>query len=82
MDFEIDCCCFLEALGIVFLIFVALETGLEIDRLSGGKFWALKPLQTFTADLQTAASALTNTEKHSVFYFRSSLASRGRRKAT
>ena len=38
MDFGIDCCRFLEALGAVFLIFVSLETGLNMDGFLG-RFW-------------------------------------------
>ena len=36
MDFRFDLCRFSEALGAVFLLFAALETGLKIDVFSGG----------------------------------------------
>jgi hypothetical protein len=67
-------------LGVVFLIFAALETGLEIDEFSGGyriqsstggggnqrDIWTPKPLQTLTADLQKATSGQMSAEKQRI----------------
>ena len=74
---QVDFLCFREALGTVFLNFVALETGLNIDGFSGGsrihyngvtlvnhvEIGAIEALQTMTADLQPAASGPMTAQK-------------------